>query len=89
MASRNTHPFGKPAGLSPADLQRHAEPAAYLTRATKAFTGFIREEICTQISAIGLCRRLQGYTVCAEPPDSPASRLFWVLLTLRNRSRSR
>jgi hypothetical protein len=31
MASRNTHPFGKPTGLSPADLQRHAEPAAYLT----------------------------------------------------------
>jgi len=30
MASRSTHPVGKPAGLSPADLQRHAKPAAYL-----------------------------------------------------------
>lgn len=29
MASRNT---GNPAGLSPVDLQRHAEPVAHLTR---------------------------------------------------------
>jgi hypothetical protein len=35
MASRSTHPVGKPAGLSPADLQRHAKPAAYLTRASR------------------------------------------------------
>jgi len=33
MASRNTHPFGKPAGLSPADIQRNAKPAAYLASA--------------------------------------------------------
>ena len=32
MASRNTHLIGKPTGLSLADLQRNAEPAAYLTR---------------------------------------------------------
>lgn len=31
MASRNTHPTGKPAGLSPADLPLPAEPVAYLT----------------------------------------------------------
>jgi hypothetical protein len=36
MASRNMRPTGKPAGLSPADLQRHAEPVAYLTGAPKA-----------------------------------------------------
>ena len=33
MASRNTHPPGKPAGLSPADLPLLAEPVAYLTSA--------------------------------------------------------
>ena len=31
MARRNTHPLGKPAGLSPPDLQRRRQPAAYLT----------------------------------------------------------
>ncbi len=36
MASRNTHPFGKPAALSPAGLQRHAKPAAFLTSPAKA-----------------------------------------------------
>ena len=39
MASRSTHPVGKPAGLSPADLQRHAKPAAYLTGASLPIPG--------------------------------------------------
>ena len=32
MARWNTHPKGKPAGLSPPDLQADEQPAAYLTR---------------------------------------------------------
>jgi hypothetical protein len=39
MASRSTHPVGKPAGLSPADLQRHAKPAAYLTSSSLPNSG--------------------------------------------------
>jgi len=31
MARQNKHPTGKPTGLSLSDLQRRAEPAAYLT----------------------------------------------------------
>jgi hypothetical protein len=46
MVSRNTHPFGKPAGLSPADLQRHAEPAAYLTRAELAERAESESRVC-------------------------------------------
>jgi hypothetical protein len=59
MASRSTHPVGKPAGLSPADLQRHAKPAAYLTGASnRRCTGQWCSAVC---SGRGVIDRLGRY----------------------------
>jgi hypothetical protein len=78
MASRNMRPTGKPAGLSPADLQRHAEPVAYLTSAPIADVPYDRYPtplVAKDDAPCGVLAQTALYALITSPTEMRFDRL--------------